>query len=168
MAVMIPLTQGFTAVVDDEDAHFADHKWCAEVSAKGHTYAVRSVRCPDGKRRNIRLHRVILGLDLTDKRVGDHVDGDTMNNRRENLRIATNQQNLRNVIGAKATNKTGFLGVSPQGSRFIATIMVDSRQKYLGAYATAAEANQARLVAELSIFGISPRRADAFRSAGVS
>jgi hypothetical protein len=168
VAVTIPLTQGFAAVVDDEEGHLAAHKWCVEGSKKGHVYAVRSVKCADGKRRNIRLHRVILGLELTDKRVGDHIDGNTMNNRRQNLRAATNQQNLRNVVGGQVSGSTGLLGVSRRGSRFMAHIMVDSVQKCLGTYSTPEDANHARLVAELSLFGISPRRADAFREAGLT
>ncbi len=89
-----PLTQGFATVVDLEDFHmFGKHKWFAKFGAGKVPYAARSVR-ENGKTRTVRLHRVIMnspqGMEV------DHENGDTLDNRRSNLKIVTKQKNLEN------------------------------------------------------------------------
>lgn len=76
----------------------------------------------------------------------DHRDGDAMNNRWGNLRLATNAQNQANRK-AMTGSKTGVKGVSPlsKSSRwtktmFMARITLNGREVYLGAFPTIAEA----------------------------
>lgn len=86
----ILLTQNQVALVDDADFEWLSQwKWYAIWSPgiKGF-YAVRRGRLPDGRRSLIRMHRQILGLDMADKRQGDHVNHDTLDNRRENLVVS--------------------------------------------------------------------------------
>ncbi len=45
-----------------------------------------------------RLHRLILGLEKGDERIGDHKNGDTLDNRRSNLRITDMEGNARNKL----------------------------------------------------------------------
>lgn len=71
----------------------------------------------------------------------DHRDHDTGNNRISNLRECSNSQNQQNRRGADRASKTGVLGVSPQGSMFIATICADGQQIYLGHFPTVEEAS---------------------------
>ena len=52
----------------------------------------------------------------------DHRNGDSTDNRWVNLRDATKKINQENRRSASANNQTGFLGVSPCGGRYIATI----------------------------------------------
>lgn len=78
----------------------------------------------------------------------DHIDGDKLNNRITNLRdvsVTVNQQNQRK---AGRRNKTGFLGVTLNGGRFKATIVIDGKQKYLGSYAKPEIAHAAYLDAK--------------------
>lgn len=73
----------------------------------------------------------------------DHKDGNGLNNKWDNLRIATRSQNSANA-GASKRNKTGFRGVAQErGGKFRANIFLDGRQTYLGAFDTAEEASEA-------------------------
>jgi len=46
---------------------------------------------------NILMHRLIMGLERKDGKIIDHINGDGLDNRKANLRIATNQQNVGNM-----------------------------------------------------------------------
>lgn len=82
----IPVTRGlFTLVDDDIYALYSNYKWNFTLQVK------RSI--PDG--RTVILHRLIMGLDFGDKRVVDHINYDVLDNRRENLRVCTYQENSR-------------------------------------------------------------------------
>lgn len=102
---LIPLTKGLSTVVDDDVYEWASKfKWFAGRYGN-YVYAVRNKNTPDGQRQ-IRLHRAIVcpvpGL------VVDHINGDTLDNRRENLRSATATENKRNQ---KARGKGRLKGV---------------------------------------------------------
>jgi hypothetical protein len=84
----------------------------------------------------------------------DHIDCDPGNNRIANLRLATRQENSRNV-GRRANNTTGVPGVywHKGRSKFMARIKVDYQTIYLGLFDTLAEATAARHAAEITHFG---------------
>lgn len=75
----------------------------------------------------------------------DHIDGDPSNNRIENLRDVTQQQNTRNLKLSK-NNNSGFNGVSWSAAhkKWTAHIMINGRSIYLGAYPSAEAAADAR------------------------
>lgn len=92
-----------------------------------------------------RLHRLVLRLSKSDPAV-DHINGDGLDNRRENLRIATPRQNGRNRANTK-TGATGFKNVSTTRSgKYRAWIHPQGRhaQVYIGTFASAEEAARAR------------------------
>jgi len=102
----VQLTQGKTAIIDDSDAALVGaHRWRAALIVR-RWYAVASV---DGNN-NTYLHRFITsaprGIEV------DHVDGDGLNCRRENLRLATRRQNAENLQGAHRDSLTGIRGVT--------------------------------------------------------
>jgi hypothetical protein len=66
----------------------------------------------------------------------DHKNGDRLDNRRSNLRLATSSQNGANV-GKLSTNTVGFKGVVPHGKRFRAYIHKYGKTKYIGTFDTA-------------------------------
>ncbi len=93
----ILLTQGKIALVADADYDWLNQwKWYVLKDRSGSFYAVRSSSQKKGKRYPIYMHRLILGLERGDKREGDHRNHNTLDNRRSNLRICTQQQNLTN------------------------------------------------------------------------
>lgn len=82
----IPLTQGRVVLVDDEDYEWlSERKWHAHKSST-HWYAACWI-----KGKMIRMHRLI--TDAPDGLVVDHINGDTLDNRRCNLRICTTREN---------------------------------------------------------------------------
>ena len=142
---LIPLTQGQYAIVDAADYEWLmQWKWYAKWSTKTHSYyAMRQARVSEysGKRPVIRMHREILGLAPADERVVDHVNPRmTLDNRRENLRIAIPLQNCWNR-GVQSNNKSGFKGVSHKGNTFRARIRVHGKLICLGSRNTPEEAS---------------------------
>ena len=87
------------------------------------------------------LSRIIMGepegLEI------DHINLNPLDNRRENLRIATTQQNCKNK-NKYSTNTSGFKGVSfnKQKQKFEARISIDGKKKFLGYFATAVGAHE--------------------------
>lgn len=90
---LIPLTQGKFAIVDDEDYEYlSQFKWYAGKSRK--TYYAQRGAWIDGELKTVKMHHVIMG-----KKPGfvvDHINGNGLDNRRENLRLVTPRQNLQN------------------------------------------------------------------------
>lgn len=118
----IPLTQGYFTKVDDDDYEkFAIYRWYADTSRSSEIRAVRSVYITKGKVRRITLSRVIMNVSNEFK--VDHINGNTLDNRKCNLRICTQAQNTRNRIKPKV-NTSGYKGVSKQtkGKKWIARV----------------------------------------------
>lgn len=93
----IKLTRGKTALVDDEDFEkLNQYEWHVQYHKKTKKYYAVRTATIYGKRCNTQMHRFILGL-IDPKVQGDHLDGNGLNNQRENLRVATNQQNSFNM-----------------------------------------------------------------------
>jgi hypothetical protein len=88
------------------------------------------------------LHRLI--MNAPDDMVVDHINGDKLDNRKENLRICTNQQNQMNR-GKTKNNKTGFKGVcfNKRDNKYQANIKVDGKKKHLGLFEKSEDAYKA-------------------------
>lgn len=141
----IPLTNGPVALVDDEDyERVTAFNWCAMTTRTGHTYAHRSTW--DGSRvRTILMHRFILGAPRH-KQV-DHFNGRGLDNRRENLRLASRSENQLNRQGANRNSKTGLRNVSPAGGSFHVSLQVQGKLLRFGTWATIAEAERVAVLA---------------------
>lgn len=135
----IPLTRNLFALVDDEDFwSLAEFRWTSSSTVyRGKAYALR--KDPDGGSKYILMHRLIAGAQ-PDEFV-DHIDGNTLNNRRSNLRVCTHAENCRNRNRSK-NNRSGFKGVclDKRTGRFIAKIHYEGKTHHLGTYATSEEA----------------------------
>lgn len=149
----IPLTRGQVALVDSSDYEWLSQwKWCAMPTKSGVFYAVRAIR-EKSKISTVRMAREIMGLYRDDKRQVDHIDPTrTLDNRRSNLRIATDQQNKCNRR-AFSKNKTGLNGVSMNGSRWSAQITTGGKTYWLGSFPSPEDAHAAYCVAAKQFYG---------------
>lgn len=82
----------------------------------------------------------------------DHINGDSLDNRWANLRLATAAQNAANA-GMYANNTVGFKGVSPHKCGYQARIGINGRLKALGVYKTPEEAHDAYMREARRVFG---------------
>lgn len=101
----IKLTKGYEAMISDGDfERVSALKWCASIESRGtKVYAVR-FEYKDKKKIKVRMHHFVLGIrgkDLPEGYVVDHVNGDSLDNRRENLEIITQTENMERSKGWK-------------------------------------------------------------------
>src|SRR5260370_2756638 len=107
----IDLSQGLEAIVDDEDfERVSQFKWTALRGSRT-WYARRNIQV-NGKQTNQQLHRFILDLKPDAPEV-DHRDGLGLNCRRDNLRLASRQQNNANRRKLSPSS-SWYKGVSKQ------------------------------------------------------
>lgn len=140
---LIPLSQGKFAIVDTADFDWLNQwKWTViHQTPNSPWYAYRPFLI-DGKRVNVRMHRLIInapnGVEV------DHRDGDGLNNRRSNLRFATRQQNACNRK-ANIGNKSGAKGVFwyKRTKMWRVAIGIKRKQIHIGYFKTKAEAIEA-------------------------
>ena len=78
----------------------------------------------------------------------DHINGDPTDNRFINLREVDHQTNIQNERKARANNKTGMLGVSPNGKKDRAEIRFNGKKVNLGTFEKPEVAHQAYLIAK--------------------
>jgi HNH endonuclease len=142
-ACLIQLTQGQFAKVSPEDferlsAYRWNAWWCKHTRS---FYAMRHGRT--GEPTKVRMHRQVLGLGLGDSIDVDHINHDTLDNRRPNLRTCSRSENCRNQ-GVRRNNKLGIKGVHqlPSG-KFHAQIMLKGKKHPIGTFDTAEEAGDA-------------------------
>jgi len=131
----IKLTQDKFAVVDDEWFDYINqYKWCYYNGG----YAARQIQ-KDRIKTTIYMHRQIantpIGMDT------DHINGDKLDNRGENLRVVDHKTNLNAYMKLDKRNKSGYRGVSSyKGNKWRARV---GRGGYLGIYDTPEEAAEA-------------------------
>ena len=120
----IKLTKDKFAIVNDEDYEKVNqHKWCYDCL----DYAVRN----KGQSKKQRMQNFILNPPIGF--IIDHINGNGLDNRRNNLRIATQSQNRANSIINK-NNTSGHRGVywyKPY-NKWMVMIMVNYKQIFLG------------------------------------
>lgn len=138
----IELTMGRVALVDDED-----YRWLYQIPwyaahlgnpRRSHWYAVTTDRA------HRKMHRVIMNAPAG--LVVDHIDGDGLNNQKENLRLATPAENAKNrrklttANGAEPTSRFKGVNYSPTRSQWLARIQVDRVSTHLGYFGDEVEA----------------------------
>lgn len=135
-------------MVDDEDyGWLSEHKWSAGQTIWGQWYAHRR-----SNKHFVKMHRII--LNAPDGLQVDHINGDGLDNRRSNLRLATSCQNNQNRRSILVGTTSKFKGVSwhPHG-RWQARIRSGIKTYYLGSYDNEEAAARAYDVKARELFG---------------
>lgn len=132
---LIPLRgkygKGKFTLVDNKDFVWASKtKWHAHKNGD-------SLYARNGK--GYKLHRLILNLEKGG--IADHINRNTLDNRRCNLRITDALGNVKNV-GIRKDNSSNFKGVNfwVTGKKWVARIQVNKKRVFLGYFKTAKEA----------------------------
>lgn len=131
-----------TILLDDEDYNFIlDNKLslCIQNANRVHKY-VYIQEYINKKRRCTLLHRYI--TNCPKDKVVDHINHNTLDNRRCNLRITTKRGNSSNII----TNKSGIIGVRfyKPTNKWVAYVWHDNKNHHIGYFKTPLEAKEAR------------------------
>lgn len=147
MNILLPKSGKCVKVSPEDYEYLAKFRW--HVS---NGYAARAVSNGRKNLKHFYMHREIMkpadGMEV------DHVNGDRLDNRRENLRIVSHKINIRNTRLSK-NNTSGVNGVSwsKKRGKWLAQITVDYKNINLGAYSSLAEAAEARRNGEIKYYG---------------
>jgi hypothetical protein len=140
VAAEIQLANGYTALIDEADLSIVSpHRWRG-IRNLNHVYVLANI---SGKTE--RLHRFLMGLKHGEKLVVDHINGNTLDNRRSNLKVCTYSEN--NLNRRKQENaKSRYKGVHPcpngEWTSYVMTLQADGPRKkiYLGTFGNEARA----------------------------
>ena len=131
MSRTVSLTQGKVAIIDDADYERVSRFTWHAGHIKGHWYASSRLPAWSNLARRTRMHQLIIG-DTHGLEV-DHINGDRLDNRRENLRLATHEQNMWNHKRSRG-GSSRFVGVSRERGRWRSIISRKGRTIHLGSF----------------------------------
>lgn len=121
-------------IVDDEDFEkIKQHKWYLTVGLSNIKY-VKTHIYKNGKKTTISLHRFIINAQQGE--IVDHIDGNGLNNSKQNLRICSHGFNLL-YRHKKYINKTSqYIGVSwnQKDKRWISQLVINGKHYYIGSF----------------------------------
>lgn len=152
----IPLQGSLVCRVSDEDfEELGRYRWHGLYDRhSGGFYAARHGFRKDGVRTTVLMHRQILGAGRGIQ--VDHIDHDTLNNCRENIRLCTSSENARNRRLAR-NSKSGYKGVtfrpSIKARPWEARIKLHGALRSLGCFTTAKEAHDVYCAAAKVVHG---------------
>jgi hypothetical protein len=130
----ISLGEGKFTIVDPHDFYrFSFFNWCPKENGP-RTYAVRLVSAPHNRTKILSLHREIMKAPPT--LLVDHKNGNGLDNRCDNLRLATHSQNQCNKGKCRADSSSRFIGVyfEKRSSKWVAKIVLNGKRIWLGRF----------------------------------
>ena len=144
------IENGYQILIDKEDVEkIKKYRWRLDKNT-GYIYS-------DFFSKKIYLHRFIMDIHTdTSGLVIDHINRDKRDNRKQNLRIVTHAENLRN-LSILSDNSTGFRNVYKKGKKFCLLSNYQGKVTYFGTYSTVLEALQAKIQLWRDLWGMDIR-----------
>lgn len=133
----------FVVLIDESDAHWLeDYSWSLSFSK---TQRGRYVIFRAGSLRNKKLHRILMGEP--ERLQVDHINGNSLDNRRSNLRVTTGAVNTHNRNNGPKIRKYGQIQERHQKFGATCTMRTEHNGKglWLGTYSTYEEADEVLL-----------------------
>lgn len=148
--------KGYTVVVSSVDVDLLEtYKYHVSNPGNGLFYVTRATK-RNKKHKVFYLHREImervLGRPIEVGLKVDHINGNTLDNTRENLRVATHAQNIHNAKRHRS-NTSGYKGVQKHKKGWEAAIRVNGKLIHLGVFTDPAEAHEEYKKAAIAHFG---------------
>lgn len=146
----VQLANGHVAIIDsDAIGLVAPYRWHSSSAKRKHRYAMCRVM-RDGKAANVFMHRLV--IDAPPFVQVDHINCDTLDNRRINLRLCSHAENVRNSIRVGA-NREGYKGVWRHGRGYYASIQRGTDKVRIGPFSSPQLAAAAYAGAATILFG---------------
>lgn len=145
----IKLCTNKEVIVDDEDYDYLNRwKWGQNSSG----YARRTIYV-NKKYKTLLMHRFI--INAPEGKEVDHINGNKLDNRRENLRLVSRIQNSQNKKAQTNTNNLykGYYKENRGKRLYVVEIIVNTKKIYIGKYSTELEAAKAYNDAAVKYFG---------------
>jgi hypothetical protein len=143
---------GDKILVDDEDFEtLSKYKWhIGDKDIRKNKYAKHCLWKKGNKTKSIYMHRMI--LHVRKGRCIDHINGNGLDNRKENLRICNRTENQHNRK-IQSNNTSGFKGVCPWRGKYMASIRNNKKLHFLGYFIDPKEAAVAYNERAKELFG---------------
>lgn len=148
---LLDLPHGYQTIVDEDAMEFVGGLTLYR-SNNGYVYYSK---WHDGKSWPELLHRLLANAPKDRSLHVDHINGNKLDNRRENLRVVTTQKNQVNRKNLNRNNTSGIRGVAfvTAFGKWRAQITFQKKNRHLGLFRTKDEAISARRAAEMELYG---------------
>lgn len=158
VCVEVALTRGKVCLVDLSDwDRVRGYRWHAkwenrEWAGVRRFYAATSVRdAATGQQTKLKMHRLL--IDAPDGYMVDHRNRDSLDNRRENLRLCTNAQNQANSPSRGGTSRFKGVTWNARKRRWLVAFRANGQYRFVGYFRDEEEAARAFDVASLRANG---------------
>jgi hypothetical protein len=147
---IIRLSKDYFTIIDSEDLpRVSKYKWHTTTVNK---YNKPRAVCSFKGRKTLKLSRLI--MNAPDNMVVDHINGNPLDNRKCNLRICSQRENMLNR-NLNRNNKSGYKGVSwsKRDNKWLSELQTNNKSYYLGIYKDKIEAAKAYDKKAIEFFG---------------